>query len=183
MTACYYSYWGLNLESNQAWPALAPFGSPDGGRAADVVIEMRAAIPAQPATRVAIEPDTATLEIAGAGRYMVRGGCQIEVAPERTAPTGTLELFLFGSAWGLLCYQRGLLPLHASVVELDGGAVAFCGPSGAGKSTLVAGLVRRGRRLLGDDLCRCDVAGDGAPRVWPSLPRLKLWRATLAALG
>ncbi|MGD1994273.1 MAG: hypothetical protein PVI59_13860 [Anaerolineae bacterium] len=35
----------------------------------------------------------------------------------------------------------GIIPLHTSAVEIDGGALLFLGPSGAGKSTI--------RRLLG----------------------------------
>jgi hypothetical protein len=178
----HYDYWGLKVAANQAWPALVPFQA--GGGSPEVRIETLAAIPAVPVTQVVIRPALASLQIAGAGRYVVRAGSLIEVAPERAARRGTLELFLFGTAWALLCYQRGLLPLHASVVEWDGGALAFCGPSGAGKSTLMAWLARRGRRLLGDDLCRFELPADGgAPVVWPSLPRLKLWRATLDALG
>jgi len=101
------------------------------------------------------------------------------VIPAPGVPRATLELFLFGTAWGALCYQRGLLPLHASVVERDGVAYAFCGPSGAGKSTLITALLQRGARLISDDLCRCDPEGEHPPLVWPSLPRLKLWRQTL----
>jgi hypothetical protein len=179
----YYNYWGLNVTANRPWPALAPFQSTSGGAAGDVRIEMRRSSPAGGVTQAAIGPQEASLRIAGAGRYVVRDGNLIEVTPEPAAGPGALELFLFGIAWALLCYQRGLLPLHASVVELAGGAVAFCGPSGAGKSTLVAWLVRRGWRLLGDDLCRCDPPGKTEPLVWPSLPRLKLWQGTLDAMG
>jgi hypothetical protein len=178
----HYDYWGLKVAANRLWPALAPFESA-GGAEADVRIEMRPTIPAQAAMRVTIGPRQADLQLAGVGRYAALDGSLIEVAPEAAARVEALELFLFGSAWGLLCYQRGLLPLHASVVERNGGAVAFCGPSGAGKSTLVAALLRRGWRLIGDDLCRCDPQVAGGALVWPSLPRLKLWQAALDALG
>jgi hypothetical protein len=81
-----------------------------------------------------------------------------------------------------LLLQRGLLPLHASAVELDGAAVAFCGPSGAGKSTLALHLVKRGHRLLCDDICAIDMAS-GEPRLWPGLINLKLWRESLEAVS
>jgi len=179
----HYEYWGLKVGSNRPWPALAPFQTSGAGPQGDVTVEMQAAAEGPPVTRVEIDPRQASVWIAGVGRYRVRAGQAIQVRPAPAARQGTLELFLFGTAWGLLCYQRGLLPLHASVVERNGGAVAFGGPSGAGKSTLVASLLRRGWRLMGDDLCRCDPQTVGAPRVWPSLPRLKLWRGALDALG
>ena len=48
--------------------------------------------------------------------------------------------------------MRGFHLLHASAVQLEEGAVAVVGPSGAGKSTLAAELLRRGNRLLTDDV-------------------------------
>jgi hypothetical protein len=116
-----------------------------------------------------------------AGFYRVSGGKSIEVTPAPGSGDREVRLFLLGSAWGMLCYQRGLLPLHASVVETGGGAVALCGPSGAGKSTLAAALSRLGHGVLGDDLCRADVDETGSARVWPGTPRLKLWREALEA--
>jgi hypothetical protein len=65
---------------------------------------------------------------------------------------------MLGSAWGALCYQRGLLPLHASAVVVDGRVHAFTGPSGAGKSTLAAGLSARGLQYFTDDILIIDPA-------------------------
>jgi len=65
-----------------------------------------------------------------------------------------VRLYLLGSAWGALCYQRDLLVLHASAVRVDGRAVAFCGRPGMGKSTLAAWLAESGHALVSDDLAR-----------------------------
>jgi hypothetical protein len=179
--AC-YDYWGLRLQANEPWPALAPFQASQPAPA-EVRLETRPLPLARSATEVSISAEQVRLHIAGVGRFTIQAGCEIEIVPEPHAPRPALELFLFGSAWGALCYQRGLLPLHSSVVQWGAEAVAFCGPSGSGKSTLVAVLMARGGRLLSDDLCRCDPAAEPAPLVWPSLPRLKLWRETLNVLG
>jgi hypothetical protein len=48
------------------------------------------------------------------------------------------------------------LALHASVVDVDGRAVAFLGASRQGKSTLAAALARRGHTLLSDDCCAAE---------------------------
>ena len=45
---------------------------------------------------------------------------------------------------------RGILPLHTSAVEIDGGALLFLGPSGAGKST-IRRLLSAVARPLADD--------------------------------
>ncbi len=183
MTGACYEYWGLRLACNEPWPALAPFlaGGPEAP--AQVHIDTRPGPLACQETKVSITPERVQFQVAGVGRFVITGGTSIAIVPDPAAARAALELYLFGSAWGALCYQRGLLPLHASVVHWGGGASAFCGPSGAGKSTLVAWLVERGARLLSDDLCRCDPDTHPAPVVWPSLPRLKLWRQTLTALG
>ena len=179
-----YDYWGLRVESGEAWAALEPFCADADGAPSDIQIDRLPDVPADVVNEAAIGAELASIELAGVGRYVVRQGRAIEVTAARGVSRNELELFLFGSAWGALCYQRGLLPLHASVVQLGrDGAAAFCGPSGAGKSTLVAWLARRGGRLLSDDLCRCEPQDGQAPLVWPSLPRLKLWRAALEALG
>jgi hypothetical protein len=177
-----YTYWGLSLASTDAWPALEAFKSEAAGPA-EVYVKVSHGRLTQSVTEGFTTAEQVQFQVAGVGRYHIQGGRVIEVLPEAAASLPALELFLFGSAWGALCYQRGLLPLHASVIQWGSAAYAFCGPSGAGKSTLVAALVERGGRLLSDDLCRCDPDHASGPLVWPSLPRLKLWRASLTALG
>ncbi|HKA54196.1 MAG TPA: hypothetical protein VKJ47_11090 [Candidatus Binatia bacterium] len=130
-----------------------------------------------------IDTDHYRFAVPDVSRYLVRQGREILVVPAPGAGAREVRLFLLGSAWGALCYQRGLFPLHASMVRVGSGVVAFCGAPGAGKSTLAAWLASRGYRLVIDDLCRVDLSVPEPPRVWPSVPRLKLWRAALSALG
>src|SRR3954453_1492356 len=47
---------------------------------------------------------------------------------------------------------RGGTALHAGAVQLDDAAVAIVAASGSGKTTLAAELIRRGARLLSDDV-------------------------------
>jgi hypothetical protein len=173
-----YRYCGLRVAANFDWPELAPFALDGALEAVDITIDR---VPSEPLA-AGIAPRRARLVVAGVGGYEICEGRSIRVQPEPQASLEAVQLFLFGSAWGLLCYQRGVVALHASVVGVRGEALALCGPSGSGKSTLAAGLVGRGHTLLSDDLCRVALV-DGGPRVWPSLPRLKLWRASLEQLG
>ncbi|MEM6907873.1 MAG: hypothetical protein AAF494_04270 [Pseudomonadota bacterium] len=63
-----------------------------------------------------------------------------------------IALFLLGSAWGALCYQRGFLVLHASAVLHESKVHAFCGEPGAGKSTIAAALSDEGLQFFADDV-------------------------------
>lgn len=51
--------------------------------------------------------------------------------------------------------------LHGSLVEVMGTGVLILGPSGVGKSECVIELVRRGQRLVADDVVRLRAIGNG----------------------
>jgi hypothetical protein len=126
----------------------------------------------------------AVLKIPGAGRYLISGGRDLLIEPEADADPSYVRLFILGSALGLLCQQRGLLPLHASAIELAGQAIAFVGDQGQGKSTLAAHcLAYAPARLLADDTLVVSFDPGGRPLAQPGLPSVKLWRDALSALG
>jgi len=118
---------------------------------------------------------TALLDLPGVARFRIEGGRSITVDIEGGCSERNLRLFLLGSALGILIHQRGLYPLHANAVVIDGVAVAFTGHSGAGKSTLAAWFSAAGRTVLSDDVCVIGLDAAGRPIVYPGLPRLKLW--------
>jgi hypothetical protein len=123
------------------------------------------------------------LTVTGTARYLMNSGQEIVVDPSPGAPDRNIRLFLLGSALGILCHQRGLLPLHANAIVAGGGAVAFAGPSGVGKSTLAACFQRAGYEVLCDDVCVIGFDAAGQPLAWPGLPRLKLWGDAADAFG
>ena len=130
-----------------------------------------------------VERDTALLTVAQTARYLVREGREIVVDPLPGGSERNVRLFLLGSSLGLLCHQRGLLPLHANAIVAGGAACAFAGRSGAGKSTLAAYFARAGYPVLCDDVCVINLDATDAPFAWPGLPRLKLWGDASAAFG
>ena len=123
------------------------------------------------------------LRLPGIATYYVRDGTEIVVNKDAGAPELDVRSYLMGNLFAVLCHQRGLLPLHASAIATPWGAVAFLGASGAGKSSIAAFLARRGHRILADDICLVDPAAPRDRRVLPMAPWLKLWSATLDAMG
>ena len=116
-------------------------------------------------------------------RFQISSGARIVVDPVPGADPRNVRLFLLGSAFGALLHQRGLLPLHANAVEVDGKAFAFMGESGAGKSTLAAWFHDHGYRVLADDVCVVGIDDDQTPRAYPGVQRLRLWSDALEAAG
>lgn len=179
-----YHYAGIEVASSLELPEWAMFATAPTTRAADVVIRHMAPSSDTDCATYTLVTDrkTLTFNLPQIGRYSIHSGTEIGLTPCTSADTGDLLLFLLGSAWGALSYQRGWFPLHASIVQVEDEAVAFCAPSGGGKSSLAAWLVKQGYPLFSDDLCRLDVTNNQPPRVWRSAARLKLWQEALQAL-
>jgi hypothetical protein len=128
-------------------------------------------------------PSEYLLVVRGSARILIRDGREITVEPEPGVdPTG-IRAVLSGPVQAVLWHQRGLLPLHANAVIINGRAVALAGHSAAGKSTLAAVLAGHGHRMMTDDICIVDTRNGAQPSVLPGYPRLRLWRDTLDYLG
>jgi hypothetical protein len=121
------------------------------------------------------------LTIPEIGRYYITNGRRILIDASPDVDLTNLRLFLLGSALGALFFQRGYFPLHASVVVINGEAVAFTGDSGAGKSTMAAWMSKQGYPILCDDTCVVRFDDKDGPVAFPGFPRLKLWKDTLNA--
>lgn len=123
-----------------------------------------------------VNTDQIILRFADGLRILVEGGSRITYETKASEAERHIQLFLLGSAWGALAYQRGLLPIHASAVIDNGVVSAFTGHSGAGKSTLVAGLAGRGRMLFADDVLMIDPKSLHSGAVcYAGQKDLKLW--------
>ncbi|HWE68504.1 MAG TPA: hypothetical protein VG298_17825, partial [Acidimicrobiales bacterium] len=97
------------------------------------------------------------LRIHGICDFLVdRSLSTIECRAQPSAEAELLSLLVRGGLLAFVLGLRGACVLHASVVETDGGSVAFVGGSGQGKSTLAALTCRDGARFVSDDLLRLD---------------------------
>jgi hypothetical protein len=179
-----FSVYGLRVRSSlplAGWPLLPTQGDPD----VTVIGESLDGPPVEGATyasRSVIEPGEVRLAIKGVARYRARSGTLIGVDPERDARPEDVQLYLTGALMGAILHQRGVFPLHASCVAIDGHGIGLAGPSGAGKSTLVTALVQRGATFVSDDISVLAPFPEGGFAVRHSAPRAKLDQSAIAAL-
>jgi hypothetical protein len=170
------------LASDIALPELPVVEGMD--QTADIVIE-RADLSeewsriAVPNGMTFVTVDRIMFQIAGTATYCVQDGNKIVVSPMTGSDEDRIRLYILGSCMGALLFQRRILPLHGSAVEIGGKAYAFVGDSGAGKSTLAAAFIQRGYPLVSDDVIAVSLAPDQPPMVMPSYPQQKLWQESL----
>ncbi|HEX8643855.1 MAG TPA: hypothetical protein VF702_08075 [Allosphingosinicella sp.] len=175
-----YALYGFTLRSELTLPAAVA-----GAEGADLVEVRFGAVAARAGERIWTEAERTALvfEAPDVARFRIADGREILIDPAPGASERNLRVYLLGSAMGALLHQRGMLPLHANAVELEGKAVAFAGRSGAGKSTLAAWFADRGHRILCDDVCAIAPGADGGALVLPGVPRLRLWEDALVRSG
>lgn len=177
----HYHAFGLRIASELALPELNPGHGP-----ADVAIHYRQSV--NPALAdwddwLTVSADTVSVRFHDM-QFRIEGGRSIDIETSLATPARDARMWLMGSVMAALLHQRGYLPIHANVVALGGDQVAaFAGESGAGKSSLAAWFEARGHRVLADDLCAIRLCDDGTPVAFEGIPRMKLWRDTLTALG
>jgi hypothetical protein len=165
------SAFGLALEGDFAAPGLpldAPWPSSDPTRLMlGTPAEIDADWPAGEAERVAVEylgreRPQRTIDAhptAGYRLYASRFGLarvsvdgrEVHCAPPGVAPW-RWQRFLVGRVLPFTAAVRGLEPIHAGAVSLDGSTVAISGSSGVGKTSLVVRLVLEGGKFFSDDV-------------------------------
>ncbi|MEA3038880.1 MAG: hypothetical protein QOE79_1393 [Sphingomonadales bacterium] len=175
-----YSVFGLVIASEIELAELEPA---DRDSTPDAVVRRGRVTQPEAEPGYSAAEDGTLLTVPRVGRYLISGGREIVVDPASGASERNVRLFLLGSAFGALLHQRGLLPLHANAIEIEGRAFAFCGHSGAGKSTVAAWFHDRGHRILADDVCVIGFDAAGGALAYPGIPRLRLWREALEASG
>lgn len=180
-----YDLCGWRLASDIPLPDLSIWAG--DARAPDVVVALGEVPPIDaPIMATPIMAIDATgrtrFRIDGVADYLIEEGRRITVAPACAADSPDVRLFLLGSAFGYLCHQRGVVPIHGASVVIDGEAVLLAGASGAGKSTLADAFARRGNVVLSDDVSPVQIGPDGAV-ILPSLRRIRLWQDAIDNAG
>ncbi len=174
---------GWRLKSDIALPELPPGSAASHG--GEIVFRLGRAAPLMDAVDatplIEIGRSACRITIPRTGQFLIEGGASVTIEPDPDALREDVRTFLLGPVLGLLALQRGLLPLHAACVEIDGKATVLAGTSGSGKSVLAAALGRRGCRVLADEVTVIDFGSDVGPEVLPLCPSVVLWRDALDA--
>jgi hypothetical protein len=178
-----FVYWafGLNIRSEIECHGVLPGAGPP-----DVHVRLgrvKEELESAGATGILYQakPGQLLLNVNGVARYLISAGNEIVIDVAPGADPGMVLLLLFGSAFGALLYQRGVLSLHGSAIVTPLGAVVFAGASGHGKSTLAGAFHRRGFEVIADDVC--PISTGHLPTVLPANPFLMLWADAADYLG
>jgi len=101
-------------------------------------------------------------------------GIRFAVVPGRVVVDaedhGTAAHLLVSAVWSVVLAAHERESLHGAAVEHEGHTVAILGPSGSGKTTAAQSLIKRGGRLVSDDLLTFDTD----LRVVPGPPWMRL---------
>ena len=181
-----YLAYGLKIESLIEFPELFPM---QFSGEADVYVRVGTSSSIEGETVLSAEKQFDhgaqhyQLRVNGVAVYEVKAGKLISIVMLKGHQMGAVRLYCLSNAFAAVLYQRGMIPLHASGVIVDGGVAMFLGPSGAGKSTLLLYLQSHGIRIYSDDVCVPFI--DEASRdvlVRASYPMLKCWSSTIDLL-
>ena len=182
----YFAY-GLRIQSDLAIPE---FPETDFGCDREVAITLRNEyaltdyLPEQVIEKfgyLKLTRKDALFYIKQAGIFLVTAGAEVTVIPAPGVTESLLRFYLVGTVMGILLYQRGLLVLHASAVDINGEAVAFLGESGEGKSSAAGAFQAANYGVMTDDVAPI-ILDQTSPILIPGFPQIKLSREIAIAL-
>ncbi len=186
-----YRAFDLTIHSEIPLPELVPL--PDEGIHTPDIRVIRSVIEFPPLEQTAIHrrgvmacsgsaPDGSIyMQWEGIAGFRAIDGHTLQVDSYTDDPS-LLSLFTVSEALGCTLFQRGLLLLHASSVQVGEEAFCFMGEPGAGKSTTASAFVKHGAKLLSDDLTAIAFDKHNRPYVLPAYPQLKIWENTVLGL-
>ena len=119
-------------------------------------------------------PDLADFEVSA-------DGTEVVAHPAEGTNAATIEHLYINQMVPLALSRQGRPAFHASVVTVEGGAVAFLGKTGMGKSTLAASFALNEAAFLTDDSLIIEEQDDGCLAL-PSHASVRLWEDSVDAL-
>lgn len=177
-----FKAFGLNILSDIPLPELSQIH--DNNRTVDIVIKEKDLTSLWEKSSsgnkyFVIQKNTIMFRLPNNAIYMIQNGKEIYYSRVDNANEDQIRLYLLGTCMGALLIQRKILPLHGSAIELNGRAYAIVGESGAGKSTLASAFLKKGFRLISDDVIPVSMNEENIPVVTPAYPQQKLWIESL----
>jgi len=122
------------------------------------------------------------LAYADGTRFVIDGPAErVWATYEPPTTQGVMLVCFLGPVMGFLLRRRHVTSLHASCIELQGRAIAFCGEAGFGKSTTAAALALRGLPVVAEDVVPMQ---ETIGQFWtiPGYPRVCLWPESVQML-
>lgn len=149
-----YNAFGLTLVTDTDWLPLHPAAS---GTVADVEFTFGATptvLTEATVQRARFEarPGVLLYRTRLIADFLIEEGRTVTVAPKGHRGLVDIANLALGVISGIVLLQRGTPALHGCAIDTPQGAVVMCGASGAGKSTLAMLLLRRGFRILDDNV-------------------------------
>jgi hypothetical protein len=119
------------------------------------------------------------MNIPKVARFLVADGERILIDPDSHVNEERLRVFILESCFKALLSQQNILVLEGSAIQIGPDAVLFLAPSGFGKSTLASMFLKRGYRVLTDEIC----AINQTLHLLPSYPAINLWANIAKQVG
>ena len=113
------------------------------------------------------------LKIPGIARYLAWKGNEIIIDPAEEAATDAVRSFIFDAPISCIMHQRNMLPVYGAAIKNGDQAFMVIGISGNGKSTAAFELIKRGYKLISDDISVISDF-DGKLTALPAYPSIKL---------
>jgi hypothetical protein len=182
-----YQAFGLKIVSEIPLPELSQLN--EKKEMADVQVEITdlseqwSKYSAEKQKTIVVEDDVVMFHVPQTAIFSVQAGEKITFSPMADAEEDKIRLYILGTCMGALLMQRKTLPLHGSVIAIDGKAYALIGDSGAGKSTLASAFLNKGYQLLSDDVVAVSLLNKNTAIVHPSYAQQKLWQESINELG
>lgn len=185
----YFAY-GLNILSEIALPEFISVDSPPANLVdlkvtidrSQAISDLLPAEAVQEGAVIQLNQSKALIYVRGTGVFIIENGTQVTIIPDTTSQELLIRFYLVGTIMGIVLYQRNFLVLHASAVNINGGAVAFLGVSGEGKSSTAATFVTHGYNIITDDVAPIDLTSNSLI-MHPGFPQVKIGEKIAQALG
>lgn len=122
----------------------------------------------------------ALLTVDAVGRIRVTDGARITYARAAASEPRDLAALLWGSVIPVLLAQRGVICLRGTALADVRGALLLVGEPGAGKTVVARQLMDGGMWLVSDGVVALEQDADGAWKVLPGLPAMRVWPLGMA---
>lgn len=116
-------------------------------------------------------------------RFLVQNGNEIIIdKKDESTPNDKIKPYVISHAMAFILYMKNIITLHGATVGDEESAITVIGNSGSGKSTISTGLLKRGYKLIADDVSAIKLE-DGVPYVQIAVPHQKFCRDTALKEG